>query len=157
MFQDCNSETEVKKLYRRLALLIHPDRGGDGELMVKLTKAYDRALSNAPKPRSTTSQARTQPNPRPRKPPEPKPQPEAPRPRKDGEPYTESQEGDIKNTDWRSGILLELVEFFKTKKSYTNKFINSIACYFAIRGFITSGQYNCLVRMYNEFGLNKKS
>lgn len=40
-FVDCQSEKEVKDLYRKLAKLFHPDKGGDKELMISLQKQYD--------------------------------------------------------------------------------------------------------------------
>lgn len=45
MFSKCKNEEEAKKLYKKLCLFLHPDRGGDGHLMVLLTEAYERCLS----------------------------------------------------------------------------------------------------------------
>lgn len=154
MFHDCTSEAEVKKLYRKLALLVHPDRGGDTEIMAKLTRAYDRALGEIPRPRSNASPSQSRSAPRPKPAPEPKPQPEAPRPRKEGESYTESSETIVRG-DWRLGIIAELLAFHQVKPIFKKDFIQSVSMFSQVRGFITHGQYNALVRMYNIFGLNK--
>jgi hypothetical protein len=45
MFQYCQNEEEAKKLYHRLAKRLHPDSGGENELMILLQKDYDIALN----------------------------------------------------------------------------------------------------------------
>lgn len=40
-FNECKTEEERKALYRKLAKLFHPDRGGDCELLVELNKQYN--------------------------------------------------------------------------------------------------------------------
>ena len=43
-FQDCQSPSDVKTRYRRLAMKHHPDRGGDTETMKAVNLAYEQAL-----------------------------------------------------------------------------------------------------------------
>lgn len=43
-FSHCQTTTEVKKLYRELALVHHPDRGGDTVTMQVINKQYQEAL-----------------------------------------------------------------------------------------------------------------
>jgi hypothetical protein len=38
------SRQELSRIFRRRALELHPDRGGDAEKFVELTKAYDMLL-----------------------------------------------------------------------------------------------------------------
>ena len=38
-FKDCNSKEECKKLYKKLAFMYHPDRGGDTETMKAINEA----------------------------------------------------------------------------------------------------------------------
>lgn len=44
MFRNCQDEDSIKKLYLRLASFLHPDKGGEADLMIMLTNAYERAL-----------------------------------------------------------------------------------------------------------------
>lgn len=41
-FQNCRTLEELKAEYRRLAMLNHPDRGGDTEIMKKINADHDR-------------------------------------------------------------------------------------------------------------------
>lgn len=41
-FVECKTLDELKKLYRKLALANHPDRGGDEEVMKKINEEYDK-------------------------------------------------------------------------------------------------------------------
>ena len=42
-FQNCHSLDELKKEYRRLAMLNHPDMGGDAETMKAINNEYEQA------------------------------------------------------------------------------------------------------------------
>lgn len=44
MFHNCKSEEDAKKLFRKLCLLLHPDKGGSNELMILLNEAYELYL-----------------------------------------------------------------------------------------------------------------
>lgn len=43
-FKECTSIDEVKKLYRKLAMESHPDKGGSIEIMQMINAAYDIAI-----------------------------------------------------------------------------------------------------------------
>jgi len=45
-FKHCNTEAEVKKEYRKLAMLHHPDLGGSVEIMAEINSEYLVALKN---------------------------------------------------------------------------------------------------------------
>jgi len=45
-FKDCRSLDEVKREYKRLAMLHHPDRGGDTETMQEINKQYEQIIKN---------------------------------------------------------------------------------------------------------------
>lgn len=41
MFFKCKTKEESKVLFRRLAKFLHPDKGGDSDLMILLTQSYE--------------------------------------------------------------------------------------------------------------------
>jgi curved DNA-binding protein CbpA len=45
-FKECKDLQEVKKLYRDLALKLHPDRGGNTAAMQDLNAQYEAVLNN---------------------------------------------------------------------------------------------------------------
>ncbi len=45
MFQRCQNEEEVEKLYKRLAKRLHPDCGGEHELMILLKESYESSIN----------------------------------------------------------------------------------------------------------------
>lgn len=44
MLRKCTNEDELKSLYRKLAKHLHPDTGGDNELMKALQEAYEKQI-----------------------------------------------------------------------------------------------------------------
>jgi len=45
-FKDCENLAEVKRRYKELALLHHPDRGGDTETMQDINNQYEQISKN---------------------------------------------------------------------------------------------------------------
>ena len=45
-FKDCNTKEECKKLYKKLAFMYHPDRGGDTETMKAINAEFDYVMEN---------------------------------------------------------------------------------------------------------------
>lgn len=45
MFHTCKTKAEVNSLFKRLAKHLHPDQGGENDLMILLTEAKEKALS----------------------------------------------------------------------------------------------------------------
>jgi len=45
-FKECRTLDEVKKEYKRLALIHHPDRGGNTAMMQELNKQYEDIIRN---------------------------------------------------------------------------------------------------------------
>jgi hypothetical protein len=54
-FSNCQTVAEIKSEYRRLALLHHPDRGGDTETMKQINRQYKVALEQSHGETSTGS------------------------------------------------------------------------------------------------------
>lgn len=46
LFKNCQSKDEVKRRFRRLAFLNHPDRGGDSKAMIEVIRQYEEAIKN---------------------------------------------------------------------------------------------------------------
>lgn len=44
MFHNCKTPAEAKTIFRKLCLLLHPDKGGSNELMILLNESYERFL-----------------------------------------------------------------------------------------------------------------
>ena len=44
MFHSCKTKAEVNALFKRLAKHLHPDHGGENDLMILLTEAKEKAL-----------------------------------------------------------------------------------------------------------------
>lgn len=40
-FTDCKTKAEAKKHFKKMAMLLHPDKGGSDELMIKLKEQFD--------------------------------------------------------------------------------------------------------------------
>ena len=45
-FKECKSVEECKKLYKKLAFIYHPDRGGDTETMKAINAEFDYVIEN---------------------------------------------------------------------------------------------------------------
>ena len=46
IFTNCRTLDEVKREYKRLALIYHPDRGGDTGSMQEINRQYDEIMRN---------------------------------------------------------------------------------------------------------------
>ena len=45
-FKNCTTKEECKKLYKKLAFIHHPDRGGDTETMKAINAEFDYVIEN---------------------------------------------------------------------------------------------------------------
>lgn len=45
MFRKCKNAQEVRSLYKKLCLRLHPDQGGSTELMILLQQVYEESIS----------------------------------------------------------------------------------------------------------------
>ena len=45
-FKDCSSLYEIKKLYKELAMIHHPDKGGDTATMQEINNEYESIMKN---------------------------------------------------------------------------------------------------------------
>ena len=54
-FRDCHTVAEIKKHYRELAMMHHPDRGGNTETMKAVNAQYHEALKSCDRKQETGS------------------------------------------------------------------------------------------------------
>lgn len=47
-FQDCRTKEEVRKLFFKLCIQLHPDKGGDHNVFVRMKREYDYAIEHFP-------------------------------------------------------------------------------------------------------------
>jgi hypothetical protein len=131
MFINCQDEDSMKKLYRRLANFLHPDKGGEADLMIMLTKSFERALINLKK----SANANVKPDAK----------------------YQNIYEDILYDLeDERLGIIKEILKYSEKYPRYKTDYINSIIEYMDNNGFITSSQYNSLVKSYYAFRMDKE-
>lgn len=134
MFDACKTQAESKKLYHRLAQKLHPDFGGDHDLMVILNTSYERHINllqtwdKCQKKAEETCENRYQ------------------------KEYEDIDEGDP-----RLEILDEIFEYASRRPKFDPAFINSIKEFIEENGHITSSQYNRLVNVYYSFKMDKHS
>ena len=161
MFHKCETESEVKKLFRRVAMRLHPDHGGDHELMILLQEAYEIALEDH-KPHRRSSQeefeeqlrryarereraSKQEQKAKPKPPPEPE---------WDGV-YRKVTESVMLN-DERIKILEEILAYAEDHPSFKPDFVLSVKGFLDEHCFVTSGQYNSLVNIYFSFRMDEK-
>lgn len=145
MFRFCKNEQETKKLFRKLSLRLHPDHGGDNELMNLLNKTYEDvkeeiALGVYDEDRNQNIENAFS----------------AFSPDED-----DIEEGirvsfekvceKIYKGDSDMQILDRIMEFTVQNKKFKNEFAQSVKEFFEERGFVTESQYNSLVKIYYQF------
>lgn len=133
MFHKCSSEEEAKKLFRRLALRLHPDAGGDSDLMILLQEWYEysrEAINESSKKQEKETKW-------------------------SGEKYHKSYEN-IYSGDERLHIIVEIFAYSDSHKKFDPSMTESINEYLSENGYITSAQYNALVRVYYAFRMDQK-
>jgi len=134
MFHRCKDEKEGKNLFRKLAKHLHPDFGGENELFILLKESYEiyeefcTALNN----QQETKQKKGNPS-----------------------KYSES-EFDIDFGDEKLEIFEEIRKYAKTHKKFNLSYIDSVWEFLEEKGFISSSQYNKLVKVYYAFRMDKE-
>jgi len=129
MFFLCKTEDEIKKLFRKLAIYLHPDKGGDVYLMNLLIEAREHASKCISR--------------------------ENIRDVEESQAFKNACE-DIYLSDSRLDIIDHILEYAKLHKSFNNKFTISVKDFLLQKGYITSMQYNSLVKIYYSFRMDEK-
>jgi len=143
MFHKCESPTQIKDLFRKLAKRLHPDHGGSDSLMILLQDAKQDAdlrlelISSMDDHQEKSSKKKK------------------PKWKSSGRYSVEDDADLIYSDDSRVEILDDILLFAKHHKSFDASFTESIYEYLEDRGYITSPQYNALVRIYYGRKINK--
>jgi hypothetical protein len=141
MFHRCNTSDEMKKLYRRLSLHLHPDSGGENDLMVLLTEWYDTSKGLLDHPREKPPHRRSAPN----------------------SHHSAQFPGDYQYVDDKvfSGddaldIFEEMYFYSKSHPKWDAEFLENMEDFLEKKGFLTQNQYNALVKTYYAFHMNEQ-
>jgi hypothetical protein len=134
MFHNCKSIEDIKSLYRKLSLRLHPDLGGEAFLMILLTESYEIALESI-KPVKQDKKTKI--------------------PTRSGTGYEITPFDILKGDDYLK-IIDEIYEYAKTHPKFSLTFIDSINAFLSESGFITASQFNSLVKIYYSFRMDKK-
>lgn len=130
MFDSCQTEEESKKLYRRLSLHLHPDHGGEHDLFILLTNAYELHIKYINDIKNIVDNIEKGPR------------------------YIKTI-FDIEEEDQALEIIDEILQYAKTHKRFDPSFVESIQEYLEENGKVTSNQYNKLVNIYYSFRMDK--
>lgn len=135
MWHRCTTEEEVKDLFKKLAFRLHPDHGGTEELMILLNESYETAKYFY----------------------------DALNKEKEKPKFTEENPGkyqksfsDLTLGDERLQVINEILDYARTRKSFNTDFVISIVDYANENGFVTSAQYNSLLKTYYAFKMNER-
>lgn len=138
MFSKCINEQEIKALFRKLAMRLHPDYGGCNELMSLLNDSYELALEYIKSKNSWEFNKSKETS------------------RYSGKKFYETSYEDIEEEDSRIKIIDEICTYAEKNKNFKIDFTLSVAEFLQENGFITSRQYNRLVGIYYAFEMDKK-
>lgn len=136
MFHNCKNIQDVKKLFRKAAKFLHPDYGGENELMILLKESYQMACEFHEKIDKEEKNSENEDH-------------------EKNRVYEKSFE-DVNEGDERLKIISEIQEYADRNSHFETKFVDSVSEYLEKNGFITSGQFNALVNIYYNFRMDKK-
>ena len=132
MFRECKTEKEVKELYRSLSKYLHPDRGGNHDLFIKLTQAYEKSLGKTEGKKEESN--------------------------KDSSKIYTTQHQDIsvfsENIDFT--LFAEILLYSKNHPRFKIDFLMSVIEFGKENKFVTSSQYNSLVKVYYSFRMDRE-
>lgn len=144
MFFKCDSKDECQKLFRKLALRVHPDMGGSNELMILLQEAFDDRIKYLEKPKKKSTEKKKS-----------KDKPKKDKPKQADKIYENVYEK-IYFDDDRLSVLDEILEYLKAHNNLKINFVHDVQRYLQENDFMTSGQYNALVKIYYQYEMHKK-
>lgn len=132
MFHRCKDKEDGHKLFKKLAKYLHPDTGGDHESFILLKECFDMFLDYLTSGFHENTEKKGDPN------------------RYQLSPYDVTEGSD------KLKIFDEITKYSKTHLKYNLSYLESVQEYLQEHGFITSGQYNALVKNYYAFRMDKE-
>lgn len=138
MFHNCKNLDDSKKLFRKLAMRLHPDHGGDNELMILLQEAYNNFQFIHEELEKQNKQKDEE------------------KSKKENCNKYENAIEDVELGDESLKIIDEILEYAKNHERFKADFTESIKEYLEEHGHITSMQYNKLVKIYYSFRMDKE-
>lgn len=137
MFEKCKNEQEVKELFRRLAKHLHPDVGGEADLMARLqdSKNYHIELFQSMSAAEAKEKAQQQ-----------------------NERYYQNVFEDVFSGQHNiEELIYEMEEYAKQQPRFNRSFLDDVTKFLEGNGYITSSQYNALVKIYYSFRMDKRA
>lgn len=140
MWHRCETAEDVKKLFRRIALMVHPDKGGEADIFIMLQESYEeeilrrKARSSNPKNKTTYKKKEE--------------------PKKDQPKYGGLYEAVYENVyvgDERLEMLKSIFLYAKSHPNFKTEFLLSVWDFISKHSYATSGQYNGLLKAYYSF------
>lgn len=129
MFRFCKTRDELKQLYRELSKFLHPDKNGDHDLFIRLTHAYEYSLDEL----------------------------EGNKPKKENKSHDMKYNNIIYDVESEEfDIIIEIFAYAKRNKRFSLDFTNSVLEFGKKNSFITSHQYNSLIRVHSSFQMGKE-
>lgn len=133
MFHKCASRADVKTLFRKLALLIHPDKGGEVELMILLQESYEMALAYHEVLDREESKEKKPPR-----------------------SNTQTAVEDIISGDERLLIINKIIKYAVKHPKFNTSFVESIEEFLEEKGYITAAQFNALNKVFFAFRMDRE-
>jgi len=146
MFFKCSDKQEAKTLFKKLAMRLHPDHGGDHQLMILLKETYEKFIEDLDRYERFTKLVEESEN---------KKNEKKESPKKSEDKYQKVFE-DVYDEE-QLKIIDEIIKYGEKHERFDTSFTESIKEYLEENGFITSTQYNSLVRVYYSFRMDKKA
>lgn len=139
MFDNIHSKEEVKRLYKKLAMFLHPDHGGDHELMILLNESYQRALMFIDEVNKFDKEE------------------EKKKAKETKSKFSKVYEDVFAFEVEKLKILDEMRAYAKEHKKFNSSYLESVLEYLEENKHITSNQYNALVNVYYSFRMDKSN
>ena len=134
MYHRCKTKEDVKTLFRKLAKYLHPDHGGDHECFILLNESYEEKILSYQSENKVNVKKEFKGNP--------------------GKYQTTSDK--IHHEDEEIQILFEIMEYALKHKRFNTDYINSVHDFLLEKGYVTSSQYNSLVKIYYSFRIDEE-
>jgi len=143
MFFKTKDSFESKKLFRELALRLHPDHGGSHHLMILLQEAYEERLKHLDIEEEIRETSKEKPK---------------PKPKAENKTYSGKYQNTFENVEDDDEEKLEIIKEIKAYSATHPKFnmwyIESLIEFLEENGHLTSTQYNKIVNIYYSFRMD---